>query len=196
MYFKMKGIRMQAQGTARRGGASFIWKWGAIVGIVLGVIGILLSLIDLGGIRTLIDLVLWLVAFFGIGMFAARQTGRVGTGALTGLVTGLVSGLIGAISAIIQIATHGPQFTQALNQAQQAVQQQGQTISSSDLHTLAVVSIVIGLIVGVALELGLGAGIGALGGLVGRRQAASAAPTLYVESMWTPPPPGPGQRQE
>ena len=32
---------MQEQGTARRGGAAFNWKWGAICGVVLGVIQII-----------------------------------------------------------------------------------------------------------------------------------------------------------
>src|SRR5438128_4848307 len=163
--FTGKDVSMQEQGMARRGGAAFIWTWGAISGVVLGVIQIIISLFSLGSLKTILDLLVWLIVFFVIGLFAARQTGRVRTGALVGLVTGLIGSLIAVIFAIVQIATNGQQITQALNQAAQSAQHQGRSLSSSALHTVAVVGIVLGLIVTVALELGLGAGIGALGGL-------------------------------
>ncbi len=176
---------MPEQGIARRGGAAFIWKWGAISGVVLGVIQIIISLFPLGSLNTILDVLVWLIAFFVLGLFAARQTGRVRTGALVGLVAGLIGALIGRVlSVIIQIATNGQQITQALNQAAQS----SGSISPGELNTIAVVGIVIGLIVTVALELGLGAGIGALGGLVGRRQAPPVASTPVVGTMWTPPP--------
>ena len=184
---------MQEQVIPRQGGAAFIWKWGAIAGVVLGVLEILFSLLTLGLVGSLINFILWLAAFFVVGLFASRQTGRVGTGALTGLVTGLVSGLLDVLFGIIQIAANGPQITQALNNAQQQAQQQGETISSSELHTIVIVGVIVGLIFSVAIQLGLGAGVGALGGLVGRTQAKSAvAPAPYAEAMWTPPPPPPG----
>ncbi len=77
---------MHEHGTVRRGGAAFIWKWGAICGAVLGAIQIIISLLSPGSLKTIIDVLVWLVAFFVIGLFAARQTGRVTTGALVGLV--------------------------------------------------------------------------------------------------------------
>src|ERR1700692_4458513 len=92
-----KDVSMPEQGMARRGGAAFIWKWGAICGVVLGVIQIIISLLPLGSLKTILDLLVWLIGFFVIGLFAARQTGRVGTGALVGLVTGLIGGLIGRV---------------------------------------------------------------------------------------------------
>lgn len=188
---------MQDSLSPRRGGAAFIWKWGAIAGIALGVLQILLSLLFLGLPRTLIDVIAWLVSFFALGLLASRHTGRVGTGALVGLVTGLIGGLIAVLFGVIQIAANGSQITQAINQAAQRAQQQGQSISSSELHTIAVVGIIIGLILTVAVELGLGAGIGALGGLVGRRQATPVASSLsYVETMWTPPPPAQPQHPQ
>ena len=159
---------MQEQDIARRGGAAFIWKWGAICGVVLGMIQIIISLLPLGS-KTILDVLVWLIAFIVIGLFAARQTGRVRTGALVGLVAGLIGGLIGRVLfVIIQIATNGQQITQALNQAD---------ISLGELNTADVVVIVIALIFLVALELGLGASIGALGGLVGRRQSPPVAST-------------------
>ena len=171
---------MQEQGMARRGGAAFIWKWGAICGVVLGVIQIIISLLPLGSLKTILDLLVWLIGFFVIGLLAARQTGRVGTGALVGLVAGLTGALIGRVLfVIIQIATNGQQITQALNQA---------GISPGELNMADVVGIVLGLILLIALELGLGAGIGALGGLVGRRQAPPIASTPVAGTVWTPPP--------
>jgi hypothetical protein len=185
----MKGNLMQAQVTPRRGGAAFIWKWGAIYGVILGVIQILVSLFAPGIAKTIIDVIIWLVGFFLIGMFAARQTGRVGTGALVGLVAGLIGGIIVVIYGIIQITGNGPQITQALNQAVHTARQRGSSISLSTMHAIIVAGIVVGLIVSVAFQLGLGAGIGALGGLVGRRQAPPAPSAPYADNMWTPPPP-------
>jgi hypothetical protein len=189
---------MQEQVTPRRGGAAFIWKWGAISGVMLGVIQILLSL---GLLKTILDLLVWLIGFFLIGLATSRHTGRVGTGALVGLVTGLISSLIAVLFGIIQITITAPQITQAIHNAQQ----QDQSIPSSTLRAIAIVGIVIGLIVTVAIELGLGAGIGALGGLVGQRQAPPVAATPVAETLWTPPPsphpqhpqpPGPKEHQE
>ncbi|GHO57532.1 DUF1214 domain-containing protein [Ktedonobacter robiniae] len=175
---------MQEQGMARRGGAAFIWKWGAICGAVLGAIQIIISLLSPGSLKTIIDVLVWLVAFFVIGLFAARQTGRVTTGALVGLVAGLIGGLIAVIFAIVQIATNG-QVTQALNRAGQ----RGGSLSPGVLHAIVVVLIALSLIVTIALELGLGVGLGALGGLVGRRLARPATSTPVVDPGWTPPSP-------
>lgn len=169
---------MHEQGTARQGGAAFIWKWGAIYGVILGVIQVIISLLSPGSRKTILDLLVWLIVFFVIGLLAARQTGRVGTGALVGLVTGLIGSLIAVSFVIIQIATNGQQITQALNQA---------GVSPGKLNTADVVGIVLALIVTAALELGLGAGIGALGGLVGRRFARPATSTSVVDTLWTPP---------
>jgi ABC-2 type transport system ATP-binding protein len=103
---------MHEQGIPRQGGAAFIWKWGAIFGGILGVIQIIILLLSLGALGTIIDLLIWLVGFFLIGLFAARQTGRVGTGALVGPVTGLIGGLIAVLFGIIQIAANGQEITQ------------------------------------------------------------------------------------
>jgi hypothetical protein len=46
---------------------------------------------------TILDLLVWLIGFFVLGLFAARQTGRVGISALVGLVTGLIGGLMGRV---------------------------------------------------------------------------------------------------
>ena len=172
---------MQEQGMARRGGATFIWTRGAICGVVPGVIQISISLLASGSLKTILNVLVWLIAFFVIGLFAARQTGRVRTGTLVGLTAGLTGSLIGVIFSIVQIATDG-QVTQALHQAEQ----RGGNLSPGILHTLVIVLIALSLFVSVVLELGLGAGMGALGGLVGRRFARPATATSVVDPLWTP----------
>jgi hypothetical protein len=168
--------------TPHRGSAAFIWERGAIFGIFLGVILIIISLLPLGALNLIIVILVGLIGFFLIGLLAASQSGRVGTGALVGLVTGLISGLIVALLVVMKIMASVPQITQVL-----------------------IVDIVIALILIVTPLLGLGAGMGALGGLVGRRQTKPVASTSIADTPWnTPPsaqsqyplPPGPTQSQE
>jgi len=159
---------MQERSTAQRGGAAFIWKWGAIFGVILGVIQILFSLLPAGSHKTILDLVVWLIGFFLIGLFAARHTGRLETGVLVGLITGLISGLIVVLFGVMQVVGNNPQVTQALIQAGQIAQERGKTLSLTELRVIAIVG---GLVVTEAMEMGLGSGIGALGGLLGRRLA-------------------------
>jgi hypothetical protein len=134
--------------------AAFIWERGAISGVILGTILIIISLLPFGALTAIIDILVWLIGFFLIGLLAGRQSGRVGTGALIGLVTGLISGLIVGLLVVMLIIDRAIQITQDL-----------------------IIGIVIGLIFTVALLLGLGGGIGALGALVGRRQTAPAITT-------------------
>lgn len=155
---------MQTRSTAHRGDAAFIWKWGSISGGILGVIQVAIPQFPH---KTILDLLVWLIGFFLIGMFAARQTGKVGTGALVGLVTGLVGGLIVVLFGVLQLTGTNPQVTQALDRAAQYAQQRGRVLSLTDIRIFAIVG---GLIVVEAIELSLGSGIGALGGLLGRRQ--------------------------
>lgn len=185
---------MQEHGTQRQRSAAFVWKWGATYGLILGLIQGILSLFSLGRLTTIIDLLIWLVGFFLVGMFAARETGRVGTGSLMGLVAGLVGGLIGVIVGIILLTINGPQITSAINQAVQTSQNQGRSISPDEIQTIATIGIVVGLIFSVLIELGLGAGIGALGGLVGRHQARPLAETFQTPSQ-QPLPPDPTRLQ-
>ncbi len=160
---------MQEHGTIHKKGTAFIWKWGAISGITLGVIQIILSQFSLGLLKTF---PVWLIGFFLIGLFAARHTGRAETGVLVGLVTGLIGGLIVALFGIIQLVGNDPLIVQALNQAARVAQQHGQNLSLGELRTIAIIG---GLIVTVGIELGLGAGIGALGGLLGRHQTTRSS---------------------
>jgi hypothetical protein len=170
---------MQEQGTLRREGAAFIWQRGAIGGVVLGVIQIIISLLSLGSLQTILNVVIGVIVFFVIGLFAARQTGRVTTGALVGLVVGLIGGLIGRVLfVIIQLATNGAQITQSLNQ---------QGLSPGTLTRADFIGIGIALILLVAIEVGLGAAIGALGGIVGRHQAPPVASTPIGGTQWTQP---------
>jgi len=157
--------------TPHRGSAAFIWERGAIFGIILGVIQIIVSLLPFA-LNLIIFVLVWLIGFFLIGLLAARQSGRVGTGALVGLVTGLISGLIVLLLfALTSMA------------------------KSAQVILTDIVGLVISLIVVVALIVGLGAGIGALGGLVGCRQTTPVASSPIADTLLTPPP-EPTQSQE
>ena len=165
---------MQEQDALHQGSAAFIWKWGASYGLIVGLIQSIVSLFSSGRLTTILDLLIWLVGFFLIGLDTARQTGKVGTGAQVGLVAGLIGGLIAGIFGIIQLAVDGSQITAAINQAIQNAQNRGRSLSPDQIQTIATIGIVISLSVTILVELALGAGIGALGGLVGRRRAELA----------------------
>jgi len=62
---------MHEYGTTCREGAAFIWKWGAMCWVVLGVIQTIISFP--GSLKTVFDLLVWLIGFFVIGLFAVRQ---------------------------------------------------------------------------------------------------------------------------
>src|SRR5690242_15552821 len=50
----------------------------------------------------------YLALFFVAGMMTARQTGTVGSGAITGLIAGLVGGIIGGIIAVVVVVVRPP----------------------------------------------------------------------------------------
>ena len=84
--------RVQHAGEAPRSSGN-----GVISGVVLGVIQIIISLFSPGSLKTILDVLVRLIEFFVLGLFAARQAGRVGTGTLVGLVAGLIGSLIGRV---------------------------------------------------------------------------------------------------
>jgi hypothetical protein len=167
--------------TPHRGSAAFIWERGVIFGVILGMIGVIISLLHLRALYLIIVIPVGLIGFFLIGLLATRQSGRVGTAALVGLVTGLISGLIVVLLLALTSAAHDMRITQVL-----------------------IVDIVIGLIFIVAPLLGVGAGMSALGGLVGSLQTKPVGSTSIADTLRTPPstqsqfplPPDPTQSQE
>lgn len=92
-------------------------KWG----LIFGGIGAVLDLIN-AGIRAAshnvaigssgafsgsgcIFSLIGLALFFTAGLLAARDSGRVGSGAVAGLIAGLVSGVVSTVAGIIAIVT-------------------------------------------------------------------------------------------
>src|SRR5690242_3206689 len=98
----------------RSSAKKIIWGQGALFGVVIGVLSTIISFLPLGNLQTPIFLVVWLGGFFVAGMYTAKQTGKVGTGALSGLVAGLLSGAVYLIFGIIKIAINAPEINQAV----------------------------------------------------------------------------------
>jgi hypothetical protein len=112
------------------------------------------------GVGCLIFL-LSLGAYFGAGILAARQTGRVSTGTFAGMWAGAIYGFIDfLVKVVIQLTITIPADAQSL---------QGTSPDSaqSTANILGVAGIV-GAFLLVLVAVGLGAGLGSLGGLIGR----------------------------
>ena len=172
----------------RSSAKKIIWGQGALFGVIIGVLLLIFSFLPLdNSIATPINLVIWLVGFFLIGMYASRQTGRVGTGALTGLVAGLVTGVVNLLGGIIQIAINAPRFNQAIQAVLDQTRRSGQNIDFSTARSFAIGALIVTFILALVLELGLGAGIGAIGGVFGKKQAKVPPPPPYQESMYQSP---------
>jgi hypothetical protein len=120
----------------------------------------------IGLIINTLNFLLSVVLFIFTGIFAARETGRTGTGALAGLAAGSIGG-VGAL--IVTLVITALNMSALLREAQSAANsvELGFEYTSDFILATAVILAVIGLLFAV----GLGAGVGALGGLIGKRQA-------------------------
>jgi hypothetical protein len=194
-------------------------RWGLIFGGIIAVLGLLGDGLRFaiggeesfarggGRIGLLVGVLLFLIGlalFFIAGMFAARDSGRTGTGSIAGLIAGLVGGLVGAIAAIIILVTLPTSVFQTVT-----TNNPGTNISADQLRTITIVAGVIGAVIGLLINAGIGAGLGALGGLIGKNQYRGPVPQ-YQEAMYQgmppqggmpmqpgmyPPPPPPGYPQ-
>ena len=159
----------------------FAFRQGAIYGVGLGVIGIIISLIAravpaIAFVSWIIDVVVFIL----VGMFSAQKTGRVATGTIAGLWAGLISGIISLIWGIISLFTIS---ASQYNQAAQRVASQGH-MSQQAMMTTLIVAGIIGLIVGLGIDLGIGAGFGAIGGVIGKNRAKTPPPAEYQEAPY------------
>ena len=135
------------------------------------------------------------LAFLLAGLFAAKRTGKVSTGALVGLLSGVISTLIGMTALFIALLT-----------VEHAAFVQGALRSSVDpryAQQYAWIGLVILTIVLSSVMAAIGSGLGALGGLVGKnmspisRQSYSFYPSASspmqafqeFTSQSSPPPP-------
>lgn len=186
-------------------------RWGIIFGVIIGIIGIVQNVLlhatlgpvlssgsqqqianASGGLLAIscVPCLLYLALLFVSGIFPARDTGRVGQGAIGGLIAGVVGTIIFGIAGII---------INAIN----PVTVSSTTGSSSAVSTAGLGAGVgiIGFIIDLIILGGLGAGLGALGGLVGKAQyrgpVAAYQPSMY-QGMGQPQgyPPAPGYPQQ
>lgn len=139
------------------------FRYGAIIGMAVGGLGLLLTILitafkgDPGVL--LAGCVGFLAGFallFEAGHVTAKQTGMVSSGALAGATAGFLLGIGLSMLSLIQV------------------------IRSGKLHSLGQIGIILGVLLTLlffgALFAGIGAGLGALGSLVGQagfRQAHS-----------------------
>jgi hypothetical protein len=147
-------------------------RYGLIFGVGLFIIAAILALIATfafygSSFASLFSIVYWLiglVAFFLVGIFAAKKTGKVGTGTLAGLWAGIFDGVLYAIFAIILFFTYtlGKEANTLTNSST------GAHLAAGSAQELAIALIVIVQVFSLLSAIGLGAGLGALGGLVGR----------------------------
>jgi hypothetical protein len=118
----------------------------------------------------LVDLALFFVA----GMLTARQTGTVGSAAISGLIAGAIGGLIGGVANAVVVITH-PDLLNMPSLSQSGI----------DVHSLVVPAAIFGVVLRAAFFGGLGAGLGALGGLAGR---GNAPRQQAMAGLYGPPP--------
>ncbi|HEX6796478.1 MAG TPA: hypothetical protein VF116_02050 [Ktedonobacterales bacterium] len=182
-------------------------KWGIIFGIVIGALSLINVLLRFamlgarsfatgspffGGFGCLFSLI-GLALLFISGILAARESGKVGTGAIAGLIAGLIGGVVSAIVTIVAVLS--VPFSYFVEAAHRGAR--GSALTPGQIHNIAqiaLVVIIIAEIVAIGVEGGIGAGLGALGGLIGKGQRGEAPPGMppplpYQTPYGTPPPP-------
>ncbi len=136
-----------------------------------------------------LSLLIGLAIYFLAGMFAARETGRTGSGAISGLLAAIIGGAIGAVISVIAAATvPAADWYSILSEANTKVN------SPSEAKTAAIIVVLILAVVGLLIAAGVGAGVGALGGLAGKgRYNGPVNPyqqSFYQGPQGFSPPPG------
>ena len=159
-----------------------IFREGLIFGVLLGIVHTVLFLLNqslaqsgLSTLGLLVIVLIWLGVFFWSGVRGAKQTARVGTGALTGLMTAVFAGFIALIAWIvstsIQMASSSSSTIQFLNDY---YHKQGLNVTITPASIIGIIALC-GTILWL-LGIGTGAGLGALGGLLGRSQSTVLPP--------------------
>jgi hypothetical protein len=104
-----------------------------------------------GALNAPLSVLLWVVAFLGAGILAAKQIGKTSTGTLAGLWAGIVGGLFTAGTLLFELITSYFGY-------------------GYDLETIIAIiaGSLLGMIFLVLFAMGAGTGLGALGGLIGQ----------------------------
>ena len=175
------------------------FKYALMIGGGLGVIGALnalLALTPMGlAVRGLVGILIFLVALAGFlvtGMLTARQTGTVGSGAISGLLAGIIYAVIAYVVNAVVVILDPSAITSALNTA---LGPSGAANPPLPTQQLVLISAVVDVVCGGLLLAGIGAGMGALGGLIGQSQyrgknpqPAFGAPYPGMPGAYPPPP--------
>jgi len=140
--------------------------------VVLQVITLLLNnflaIGAFGAIVNILSLLLSIVLFLVEGSQSARLTGRASTGAMAGTFTGIMGGVVSLIADLLITALN----VDTLRQSAQEAANELQVHFHYTVSTVFAGSIIIAVL-GLLFAIGLGAAVGALGGLMGRKRAAS-----------------------
>ena len=107
--------------------------------------------------------ILFLVAFFVVGLMTSRYTGELKSGARAGLLTGLFSNLLSGAVTILVVAIAPDAYLHTTPTSPLPV-----PMSFQDLSRLLYVAAVVGMVCGAVLWMIVGFVIGAVGGLIGR----------------------------
>ncbi len=107
--------------------------------------------------------ILFLVAFFVVGLMTSRYTGEVKSGARAGLLTALFGNLLSGAVTILVVAVAPDAYEHATLAGPLPV-----PISPLDLSRLLYVAAVVGVACGTILWMVVGFVVGAVGGLIGR----------------------------
>jgi len=177
---------MHIQYTTQQPGKPAL-RSGAVVGIVLGIVHSVLTIIETqmsvlsldssagtvsmpatSLILYLVTPLIWIIGFLCAGAWAGRDTGRISAGVLAGLFAGTFGGILAGVGQVVATVL--------------ASNQQTYTGSGSSLllfNGFVVVVYVIGL------ALGAGAGFGVLGGLIGQSlsHVRPAAQPMYAQPL-------------
>ena len=116
-----------------------------------------------------------LMAFFLAGMFAAKKTGRVGTGTLAGLWAGIFNGVLtnalyGLLFLVFLSLDNGSLYQELISTLTSS-SASATLLSPTQVATILRSVMIMALTFFVLFDIGLGAGLGPLGGLLGRSMA-------------------------
>jgi hypothetical protein len=174
-----------------------IFLEGLIFGVSLGIVHSILYFLNmfllaqygLSILGLLLIVLLWLGVFFWAGVRGAKQTARVGTGALTGLVTAVFAGVIAFVALIVFASMNAPVLGQQLSDFYSS---RGMPIPTNITNAIFIGFTIFGIVIWL-LGIGMGAAMGALGGLLGRSQSTVILPPPAYSGYPSPPPYGYGQ---
>ena len=174
-----------------------IFLEGLIFGVSLGIVHsilyflnmFLLAQYSLSTLGLLLIVFLWLGVFFWAGVRGARQTARVGTGALAGLMTAVFAGIIAFVALIVYASINAPVLGQQLSDFYSS---QGLSVGADTTNAIFIAYTIGGIVIWL-LGIGMGAAMGVLGGLLGRSQSTVIPPPPAYSGYPSPPPYGYGQ---